>query len=331
MLRRLLLQDVNLKATALVLSLILFIFVRGDRVSDVGVMVPVIYQLPDSMVLVSDPVKRLRVTLSGRESTLRSMLRSGFEPVQVDLTRFEGKVFYFDENLFELEPGVRLVSIQPSRMEVVLEQRARKEVPVAPNVVGTPDPAFRLVEVSVQPRKIVVEGAKSPVRKITEVKTIPVDVDGRWESTEIEVALSQPEEGLVFSDQQSRVRVQLRFEPRYTEREYAAVPVEVVNTGWRTGIRPQTIRVKLDAPVQLLPKLEASSLRVVADARELEAKPPGSQHRLELEVDNLPDGVKVLELRPNRVLVKLIQRLPAEVRSPEDGGVRLNRAEGPEE
>lgn len=330
MLRRILLEDIHLKATALVLSLVLFIFVRGDRVSEVAAMVPVIYQLPNSKVLVSEPVKRLRVTLAGRESSLRALLRTGFDPVQVDLTRFTGKTYYFDENLLKLEPGVRLVSVQPSKMDVVMEPRARKEVPVAPNVVGTPDPAFRLAEVSVQPRQITVEGARSQINKITEVKTIPVDVNGRWESTEIDVALSQLEDGMVFSEQQSRVRVQLRFEPRYTEREFTSVPVEVVNTGWRTAVRPQTVRVKLDTPVRLLPSIDGGALRVIADARELEGKPTGSQHRLDVELENLPEGVKLLELRPNRVLVKLVQRLPAEPKAGDDAGLRVNRAEGQE-
>ncbi len=321
-LRSLLLDNLHLKAIALVLSLGLFVFVRGDRVTEVGVMVPVMYEVPDNRVLVTEPVRQLRVTLAGRQSRLRAIVRRGLDDASVDLRGFTGTNYVFDESLLQMEPGVRLVAIQPASMEVRLEDKARKAVPVSPSLVGTPDPAFRLTEVSVSPAKVAVVGAQSAVRRVAEVKTLPIDVDGRWESTTLKVGLSAQERGLGYGSV-AQVAVHLNFEPRYETRSFQRVPVEVINSTWRTSVRPTSVRVTVEAPVRLLPGLSSATIKAVADASELENKPARTRHRLPVELEGLPDTVKTLEIQPPRVLVRLEQRMPAEPGDrapPVDGG-----------
>jgi len=319
MIRRLLLEDFQFKALALVLSLVLFFFVRGDRISEVGVIVPVIYQLPEGKVLVGDPVKKLRVTVSGRQTKLRSILRTGMDPIQVDLTQFQGKVYYFDDTTLKVDPSLRLLSVQPAKADIEMEQRVSKEVPIAPNLLGNPDPAFRLTQVSVAPRRVAIEGARSLVNPITEVKTIPVDVEGRWETTEIEVGLSQPDPGVTFVIPGQKAKVHLEFESRRDERVLAALAIEAVNTSWQTSLAPATVNLRVEAPVKLLAGIEGSGIKAVVDLRELEGKPGGSTHRVEVELMGLPEGVKLLEMRPQRTLVKLLQRLESGARPPTEG------------
>ena len=242
-------------------------------------------------------------------------MRKGLESVSVDLSDFKGGTYHFDAAMLNIDPGLRLISMQPVKMDVVFEPLVRKAVPVAPNLVGTPDPAFRLTEVAVTPRKVPVEGGESRVRALKEVKTLPVDVDGRWESTVLEVGLSRPERG-IRHELDTKVKVRLSFEPRYESRSFGSVRVEVINTTWRTSVRPLQVRVTVEGPVRLLPGLKAASFRAVADARELESKPARSRHRLDVELENLPDTVKVVEIHPSRVLVRLEARLP---RQPERG------------
>ncbi len=317
-LRLMLTDNLHLKGAALVLSLVLFVFVRGDRVSEMGILVPVIYDLPEDRVLVNEPVKQLRLTLAGRQSRLRNLLRRGLDPVPVDLREFRGSAYEFDESVLRLEPGLRLISIQPAKTELRIEAKARKAVPVAPNIVGTPDPAFRLAQVAVSPSKIPVDGAESILRKLNEVRTLPLDVDGRWESTDLSVGLSLVERGLSY-DPNTKVTVRLTFEPRYESRVFGAVPVELINSAWQGTLRPESVRVTIEAPVRLLPGINAASFKAVVDGRELEGKPAGSRHRLDVELENLPETVRVVEIHPSRVLVRLDRRMPSEPEPGEPG------------
>lgn len=310
-LRALLLDNLHLKAIALLVSLGLFVFVRGDRATEVGVMVLVMYEVPEDQVMTTEPVRQLRVTLAGRQSRLRALVRRGLDDVSVDLRGFKGTTYLFDESLFQLGPGVRLVAIQPASMKVILEEKARKAVPVSPSLVGTPDPAFRLTEVSVTPAKVAVVGAESAVGQVAEVKTLPIDVGGRWETTTLNVRLSALERNLGYGAV-SQVAVHLTFEPRYETRSFQRVPVEVINTTWKTSVRPAHVRVTVEAPVRLLPGLSTASFRAVADATELEGKPARTRHRLPIEIEGLPETVKILETQPPRVLVGLVRRMPAE-------------------
>ncbi len=308
-------ENLHLKAISLVLSLVLFVIVRSDREIEVGTMVALKYSLPKGQAMVDDPVREVRITVSGARSKVRRLLLKGLEPIEVDLRNFAGGTYYIDERSIPLPRGIRLVAIQPSRLDIDLEPKARRSVPVSPNLVGTPDPAFKLVEVNAFPRKVDVVGPESKVAGLEEVKTLPIDMDGRWESTELMASLSRLDPPLQYN-YRGKIRVRLTFEPRYESRVFDGVPVEAINTSWRVKIRPSRVNVSVEAPVRMLPGLDARSFKAVVDAGDLEGKPAGSRHRLPVEMDGLPDTVRVIKIAPPRVLVRLLERMPPQDEPP---------------
>jgi YbbR domain-containing protein len=88
-----------------------------------------------------------------------------------------------------LPSGVRVVRLSPSSVEVMLERIARKEVPVKAVFSGTPMPGYTLGPVAVKPSKVMLVGAESELKPVTQVETDPVDLSGIQASFQIEKPL----------------------------------------------------------------------------------------------------------------------------------------------
>jgi len=49
---------------------------------------------------------------------------------------------------------------------------------VKPDIVGTPENGYAIVEIISSPDSLIIEGPKSLVRKIRRIKTEPIDING---------------------------------------------------------------------------------------------------------------------------------------------------------
>src|SRR5687768_3913484 len=82
-LRRAFLENAALKLVALLLSLTLFIVVRGDRDTTISFDLPVAYTENSNRVLVSRPVDAVRVTVKGPWTRMRHFDERAVEALRV--------------------------------------------------------------------------------------------------------------------------------------------------------------------------------------------------------------------------------------------------------
>jgi len=303
MLRRLLrdifVNDALLKAVSLVLSVVLFLVVRGDKDAAAGAYAKVIYVLPPDRVLVSDPQSDVRLGVRGPWTRVSRLDERDIEAIRVDLTRAPNGDFAFTEDMIKLPTGLRLASITPPSVKLKFEPRVSREVPVQPILEGEPLRGFRVERSEASPRTVRIVGAKSVVEGVQRARTRPLRVTDARAPVKDDVAL-EPAPPHAQWDGVSTVTVAAEVVPVLAEKRVAALPVRVTGAErLEATVEPETADVVLRGPEEALAQVTPGMPSLIVDAAADDARPPGAS-RKRISVVNLPPGVAA-EVRPESV------------------------------
>lgn len=174
-----------------------------------------------------------------------------------------------------------------------------KVVPVVPSIVGAPPAPLAVAGVSTDPATVTLTGPSLALQNVTAVQTAPIDLHRATAGIREQVGLQIPA-GVQASV--SRVTVSVKLGGGSLSATLRGVPVQVV--GVRPGVRPRvvppSIDVQVEGPTDVVAHLTAQSIRVVVDAGGRGA----GQYQFTPRAQ-LPQGVRVLNLRPTQVLVIL--------------------------
>ena len=207
------------KVLAIVIALFLWLVARGSSSVERGFDIPVVLQgVPDDLVVVDQGADVVNVRLLGTRSALRNFNPEQLEyPLEISEAKPGQADFEVDLSRFDLPRGARVVSRSPSRIELSLERRIGKTVKVKPDLDGQPAEGFRVAEISIDPPRVRIVGARSEVLRLSEVSTETIDIAGASGPVEREVRISAGP-GHVWAESPRTVKVKVLVE---------AEPVEV--------------------------------------------------------------------------------------------------------
>jgi YbbR domain-containing protein len=254
------LQDIGIKVASLLLALVVWFIVAGEKTSEIGLTVPVELQnLPKDLEVVGDAVNSVEVRLRATPAIIRR-LSPGDVQFQIDLQGLEEGEHYLHltEGSVRRPFGVTVVKLTPASIRLVLERTLVREVPIRARVRGTPAPGFEIAEVVTDPETVELAGPRSRVRATPDVFTEAVDVDGAKQTVtaEVNIGIGDPLLRLVGSP---RVTVTAKIRERHGERTLTGMRVGV-RGGDGGRVRPAHVDVVLRGPESLLNELPASAV-----------------------------------------------------------------------
>jgi YbbR domain-containing protein len=171
--------NIWLKLTSLILAIILWFFVILSGRADVTVDIPVNFiNLPSKLEVVDFP-ETISVSIEGQERMLKNLKKSNINAL-IDLSEAKtGKSFFtISRDNIELPKMLVITNIDPETVSLMIEEQMSKKVTVKPDIVGTPEKGYAIVEIISSPDSFIIEGPKSLIRKIRTVKTEPIDING---------------------------------------------------------------------------------------------------------------------------------------------------------
>ena len=175
-------HNLGLKLFSLGLAFALWLVVAGEQRVEHALNVPLnLTGLPEKMALVNDPGGgSVTVKLRGPKSLVTSL---GTDEVQLNLELSRLKE---GENLVTVKAeqipvprGVEVLQVSPSRVRVVLEPVAEREIRVAVRVEGAPAAGHYFKRASVRPDRVRVVGPRSEVSRVAQVYTSAISIEGR--------------------------------------------------------------------------------------------------------------------------------------------------------
>lgn len=176
-------KNLGLKVLALVLAIVLWWIVGGERNVLVGFAVPLeIRNIPEGMALTNKVDRLVDVRIAGP-----STLISGFEQkeisVVVDLSGAKpGRdIIPLTERSVKVPAGFRVDRVYPPSVEVVLEKLVRKTLPVIPRIGGPSAIRDRIEKKEVDPPSVEIEALPGEMKRLTFLSTeeiVPEKAEG---------------------------------------------------------------------------------------------------------------------------------------------------------
>lgn len=178
--RKLLFENFGLKITAILLSVLLWLFASSRGLSEIALDVPLeLKDIPPGIELINHSIKVVGVNIKGQEGIIRTIRPSDIRAfVDLSKARKGESIYSINKNNIKLPPGVTVTNITPSSVRVSLEESVTKTVQVRPVIIGTPGSGFYVKSLSIFPENVVIEGARSKVATVDTIKTEPLDITG---------------------------------------------------------------------------------------------------------------------------------------------------------
>jgi YbbR domain-containing protein len=291
-------SNFGLKVLALVIAVGLW--TAGHRDIERAVEVPVEFRnVPPDLMVLDNRVDYVVLRLTGPR-TLVSTLDADDMKLSLDLQEAKsGAASYpLSAGSFNIPRGVTVARITPPVVHLRFEPVVRRTLPVSVKLSGKPSAGYHIVQTVSQPQNISVSGPAEEVRRLTVVETLPIDVYENRGVIKRKVRLSNDGKPLTFSPDQ--VDVVVTIEEEEASRDFNAVAVRAKDFNGAYTVSPSAVALRLSGAKTRLDKLELTGDEVFLNLKGLA---PG-EYSLPLMI-NLPDGVRVVEQKPQRVRVRI--------------------------
>jgi hypothetical protein len=292
-----LLENLPLKITSLVLAVLLWYVIAGEKTSEMGLSVPLELQnFPTDLEITGDPTNIVEVRLRAAPGIIHR-LGPGEVTAHLNLAgATEGeKIIHLTDDCIRVPFGVRVVKVNPAILTLNLERTIDRVVPVRPRILGRPAAGFEVGAVTSSPAETRMAGPRSRVQEVESAFTEPVSVEGA-DATVQKMAALGLEDTLLRIQGDPRVRVSVEIRAVQSTRTFDGVPVFVRGGGAESS--PATVRVVLHGPDSLLRAMSPASVRAYAD-------PGGANPRhvapVSVSLEPGPPGVGLESVLPREV------------------------------
>lgn len=211
---KLLTENWTFKLVSLVLALMLWMFIMGERRLEVGYRVPLELQnIPKELMVANEVPSLVDVRVSGPR-TLQMKVSPNDISIIVDLVDLKPGLTTFKqlEERLNLPSGLRVTRLSPSFIDLKLERIKQKLVPVKVALAGEPLTGFKVQNVRVVPDEVIIEGGETELKSISEVTTEEVNLNGVNEGFSLIVPLVHRGTYTHFKDEKT-TEVQVEIQP----------------------------------------------------------------------------------------------------------------------
>jgi len=277
-------RQLGLKATALVLSALLWLTVAGDHFVERSMRVPLEFRnIPLGIEIIGDPPETVDVRLRGSSALLaRIEPREIVAVLNLGTARPGSRMFHLRVDEVRAPYGVEVAQVIPGTLAIDLEKSGRRTVPIVPALDGEPAPGFVIGKVTSDPATVEVEGPESRLRQLTGATTEPVEMTGSRGRvrdivtvgiTDSAVRLVQPQNATVL----------VEVLPAPVERDLPSVAVRWRNLGigLRAQVQPSLTRVTVRGRREAVSGLRAGAIDAFVD---LAGLGPG-RYNLSVQID----------------------------------------------
>jgi YbbR domain-containing protein len=177
---------------AALIAIVLWGIAHGEKRTERNMDIPVaFYGLPDDLVITEQSEREINIRVQGSRAALRNASPTTMEyPLTLEGAKAGPALYDIEASFIDAPRGVKVVSRSPARIELKFEPRGRKNVKIRPDIEGQPAEGFLMGEVTLEPDRVWLTGARSDVLRLTEAVTETVDITGQSKPIEKEVRLS---------------------------------------------------------------------------------------------------------------------------------------------
>lgn len=266
-------DNLTLKLVALILSVIIWILVVGEKRSEVRLTVPLeLRNLPSRLEISEQSTSQVEVAIRGFSSVVKQITPTDID-VYVDLSNVvEGPnsfALFADDIVVPL--GAKVIQLSPSQIELQLDATADKTVAVKPMVRGTPKEGYSLGKYVAEPKVVTVTGARRLLGDLASVETETIPIDNIEQDLTKKVKLRLPTGIRVEKEEERVVTVSIPVIPKMANWVFEEVPLLVEGESRQFTLSPQVITVLLYGPEVELSQMASENISAYIETADLSA------------------------------------------------------------
>ena len=214
---------------------------------------------------------------------------------------------------FHCPRGIEVIAMEPAVLNLSIQRQISRDVPVKPEITGTPQQGRVVAGIRCFPERVTVTGPEKAVQSLREICTEPLSIDGEVMTFDKEMRLINPMPGeYSFDTSSTNISVTIAESPD-VPRKFANIPVRYLasplqQSGVVYGLPDQLrVSVTLTGPQSVINRITGAEITVFADVSDSRYAVPG-EHQVPLRVSlNLPDSgnVRVTGIVPDRISFKV--------------------------
>ncbi len=185
-LRKVFIEDWNLKLLSLGITLLLWFVVTGQNTPiSTHATVQLRFVRPDALEISNDPPRNVDVLLTGSRHKLDDIDRTSLiATIDISDQRAGERILRLADKtrIEQLPEGVKIDAFQPSTISIRLEPTIHKELPIEARIEGTPAEGYEVYSVRLSKSTVSATGPASKVNAIAKAMTETISVAGRKES-----------------------------------------------------------------------------------------------------------------------------------------------------
>lgn len=179
-LRHFIFDHTLLKLMSLIIAILMWYGVAHDPVAEVSLRVPIEFSRPPkNLDYTSDVIPQAQIRLRGPARVLRELPVESVHAV-IDLRDAVPGEHTYDLTTEQIQVPheVEVVQVTPSRLRLMFDTRATRQIAVKPRIVGTLPLGYRIQSVTTDPASLVISGPARHVNAVDDATTDTVDVTG---------------------------------------------------------------------------------------------------------------------------------------------------------
>ncbi len=270
--------------------------------------VPLNVSVPEGWIVVRQSLKELKLVVQGSENDISALTQDMIKVRAVlDPEKGAHQTILLAERHVTCPYRVRVdaASLPAQEVEVDIERKVTKAVPIRVATQGKVPVGYE-PRLTTEPMAMTVTGPESELENLTEVLTVPVNVDGMTESfRRPNCPLSRPPEGKLRQYERESVALQADIVKATNVKRYEHLPVRLLvpsGQAVRAELEPESCAVAVEGNPSLLQELTADGVRLFVEPSTFV---PGGEPVLREVLVSVPNGL-ACKVEPKQVRVRML-------------------------
>ncbi|MGQ3686143.1 MAG: CdaR family protein [Candidatus Loosdrechtia sp.] len=297
MIKEIFTDNILTKFMAFVMAIALWLYATNRHTGDLTETVRLNISVPDGITVLEQSTEQIMIHLRGPQNIIEN-LGSMIKEQKIQATYVirdspdkigdqERQTILISREHLNLPGDVKLVSLYPDRVNIVLGKLQKKRVRVNLQKKGEPATGYSIANEFIFPGEVEITGPLKVLRDVDSVNTVPIDIDGitteqnrtfPWRiGIEQKVTVTQNEKSISVPIQSDEdVRVWLQITEQHDIRLFERVKIKILRPAdypYEIKLQDEFASVKVRGPKLALDRLTPEDILLYIDVTLL--KPPG--------------------------------------------------------
>ncbi len=297
-------NNIGKKILAITIALILWIIANFEQDIEKDISIDIQYNdLSPELIITNNPPEALNMTIRGSRTKL-SILKTDNYSYPVPLTNVNKGLSKFNIRPQQIRiPGVQILGISPSEIDVQVDNLITKRVKVKPNI-GLPDIGYELIGTpKVEPKTVKISGPNNLISKLDFINTDEIKIEGEKTNFTIEVPLKASSPLITLEDNKEVVKITVDIQETMIEKEFKELGISITDTDNKVieFIGIQTVDILFKGPYSKIKKLKSEDIKITSSVKNILSQ-TNKKHKIKLQVDYPnSDDINLEQITPGTV------------------------------